>query len=110
MARRGDLRRPGTVPGLRGTTLDGALFANALHFDPAPGRTLGLYGTCVRSGGRLVVVEYDGRPASPWVPHPLPVARLRDAAAEAGFGPPELMGERPSAYGGRIYCARLTVV
>lgn len=103
----GDFRALEAVDALRDVRLDGALFANALHFDPDPGDTLGAAGQKVRPGGRLVVIEYQDRPPNPWVPHPLPLATLRQVAAGAGLGAPRVAGERPSSYGGMLYCAWL---
>jgi ubiquinone/menaquinone biosynthesis C-methylase UbiE len=87
--------------------LDGALFANALHFVPDPERILGDVVPYIAPQGRVVVVEYDGRPANPWVPHPVSVAKLRKSAEHAGFAKVDLVGQRASAYGGVIYCAAL---
>lgn len=105
---RGDFRELDTVNGLADRVLDGALFANALHFDPDAGRTLARTAERLDAGGRLVVVEYQDRPPNPWVPHPLPVARLQELAREWELGAPEVVGERPSTYGGVLYCAVLT--
>lgn len=106
----GDLREPHAIPELRAAPLNGALFANALHFDPEPADTLAGYRGLLAPAASIVVVEYDGRPASPWIPHPVPMTRLRAAAAAAGFGPPHITSERPSAYGGLLYCARLRII
>lgn len=106
-ATRGDFRALDAVEALRELDLDGALFANALHFDPDPGATLRAAGRKLRPGGRLVVIEYQDRPPNPWVPHPLPLARLRTVAEEAGLDGPRMTGERPSSYGGMLYCAWL---
>lgn len=104
----GDFTDP-DLPALPARSLDGVLFANALHFDPDPARTLQAVARSVRAGGRMAVVEYRDRPPNPWVPHPLPVAGLREAAAEAGLGEPRVVGERPSSYGGHLYCAWMAV-
>lgn len=103
----GDFRELGAIDVLRDASLDGALFANALHFDPDPGGTLTSAAARLASGGRLVVVEYQDRPPNPWVPHPLPVARLQEVAVETGLAAPRVVGERPSSYGGVLYCAWL---
>ncbi|HET9708004.1 MAG TPA: hypothetical protein VFP39_06855 [Gemmatimonadales bacterium] len=55
--------------------------------------------------GRVVIVEYDGRPANRWVPYPVPRARLPDLVRRAGLKPPAITAERPSAYGGTMYVA-----
>jgi SAM-dependent methyltransferase len=106
---RADFRDLGGVEALTDRVLDGALFANALHFDPDAGRTLSRVAARLSPGGRLVVVEYQDRPPNPWVPHPLPVARLEAVAREQGLGTPDVVGERPSSYGGFLYCAVLMV-
>jgi SAM-dependent methyltransferase len=87
--------------------LDGALVANALHFVREPGPVLARIAAAVRPGGRVVLVEYDDRPASRWVPYPLPLARLPALAERAGLDDPSLVGTQPSAYGGRLYAAVL---
>ncbi len=105
----GDFRDPDEVPELAERTFDGVLFANALHFDPDPVRTLARITERLASGGRIVVVEYEDRPPNPWVPHPLPTEKLREVASELGLAPPTGVGERPSSYGGVLYCAWLRV-
>lgn len=104
---RGDFRDPNGIDALDGVALDGALFANALHFDGDAGGTLRRMAERLAPGGRLVVVEYQDRPPNPWVPHPLPVARLEEVAASEGLTDPRVVGERPSSYGGVLYCAWL---
>lgn len=104
-----DFRDLEGVEPLADRVLDGALFANALHFDPDAGRTLARMAARLAPGGRLAVVEYQDRPPNPWVPHPLPVARLEALAREQELGTPNVVGERPSSYGGVLYCAVLTV-
>ena len=103
----GDFRTPHAIPALAGLSLDGALFANALHFAPDADRVLADVAHLLPDGGRIVVVEYDGRPASRWVPYPVSVDRLRLLADEAGLTSPRVVSQRPSAYGGIMYCAVL---
>ena len=86
--------------------LDGLLLANALHFvggDQAA--VLGQVAALLRPGGVLVLVEYDRRAASRWVPYPVSRARFTEMAAAAGLSEPTAVGERPSAYGGVLYAA-----
>jgi SAM-dependent methyltransferase len=95
--------------------LDGALLANALHFVAAGAQAAALAGVLGRlaPGGRLVVVEYEERRPSRWVPAPVPFARLAALladAAPAGAAPggaagPTRVGSRPSAFGGTMYAA-----
>lgn len=101
----GDFRDLGAVGVLEGVRLDGALFANALHFVREPAVVLAGLSQHLRPGARLVVIEYEREAANRWVPHPLPRARLRTVAGRAGYGSPEVVARRPSAYQGEMYCA-----
>jgi SAM-dependent methyltransferase len=100
-----DFRRPLTFPGLQPTALDGMLLANALHFVRDPGAVLARLVTHLRPGGRVVLIEYDRRRASPWVPHPIPSASLPSLAAAVGLTTPEVTATRPSRFGGTLYVA-----
>ncbi|HEX7040874.1 MAG TPA: class I SAM-dependent methyltransferase [Trueperaceae bacterium] len=98
-----DIRSPLPLEGL-----DGVVVANALHFVPRGDqeRVLGLVASYLRPGGALVLVEYDQRLGSPWVPHPVPPRRFADLARAAGLGAPREVGRRRSRYGPRdIYAA-----
>jgi hypothetical protein len=55
-----------------------------------------------------VIVEYDNRPASRWVPFPVSMTRLTDLARLARLGAPEQIGRRRSMFGGSMYAARLS--
>lgn len=104
---RGDLRQVDSIAELAGVALDGALFANSLHFAADAGAVLARAARAVRPGGRVVVVEYDRRPASRWVPYPVSMDRLAELAPAAGLDAPAMVRERPSAFGGIMYCAVL---
>ncbi|SRR5712692_1785731 len=100
-----DFTQPFDLPGLGTARLDGILFANALHFVRHPEPMVARLAALLRPGGRVVIVEYDRRAASRWVPHPLPVARLPELAAAARLTTPAVTGTRPSAFGGVLYAA-----
>ncbi len=85
--------------------LDGVLIANALHYAPDQVRVLKRIAGYLRPGGRLVLVEYEGRSASYAVPYPVPLERFVRLCASAGLEPPVLLGSRASRYGGRMYAA-----
>lgn len=85
--------------------LDGVLLANVLHFVADAEGALRRIAAHLRPGGRLVLVEYEGRRPGPWVPYPVSAARFRELAPAAGLGPPEVVAVRPSAYGGEMYVA-----
>lgn len=100
-----DLSQQFELSGLGQTPLDGALFANALHFIRNAEDVLARLVARVRRGGRVVIVEYDRRGPSRWVPYPIPSERLPALAAAAGLAPPIIITTRPSAYGGDLYVA-----
>ena len=89
--------------------IDGILMANSLHYVPDADQAplLARLADGVREHGVLLVVEYDNRPRSRWVPFPIAFDRLADLASEAGLAAPELIGRRESAFGGTMYAALL---
>jgi ubiquinone/menaquinone biosynthesis C-methylase UbiE len=101
----GDVRDLHAIPALGSATLDGALFANVLHFVDDPQVVLHQVKTLLKPDGRVVVIEYDRRLASRWVPFPLPPAALAKAARAAGLSEPVEIGRRASRYQGELYCA-----
>ena len=100
-----DFTQPLAVP-----DLDGVLLGNALHFVSGPEQSVLLkrLSQHVRPGGRFVVVEYEGRRPSRWVPYPVSFARLQQLAREAGLDDPVRVGSRRSLFGGDIYAAMAT--
>jgi len=100
-----DLTRPFDLPGLGGQLLDGVLLANTLHFIPDSPRVLARLAALVRPGGRVVLMEYDRRASSRWVPYPIPAARLPELSRSAGLSIPIITATRPSAFGGSLYTA-----
>jgi ubiquinone/menaquinone biosynthesis C-methylase UbiE len=100
-----DLTRPFELPGLDETRLDGMLVANTLHFMGDADAVLAHLAASVRPGGRVLIVEYDGRAPSRWVPYPIPIARLPALTRSAGLSAPAITATRPSAFGGILYVA-----
>jgi SAM-dependent methyltransferase len=100
-----DFAQPLVLPGLvRGQAqLDGILLANALHFARDPERVLSRLVEQLRLGGRAIVVEYDRREASQWVPFPIPASRWPRLAESAGLAEPAITATRPSSYSGVLY-------
>ncbi len=112
VARRADFADPAALGAALGAlgwpALGGVLLANALHFVPAAAQAavLGDLAARLAPGGRLVVVEYEGRQPSRWVPAPVSFARFGALArALPGVGAPAWVGERASAFGGAMYAA-----
>jgi ubiquinone/menaquinone biosynthesis C-methylase UbiE len=86
--------------------LDGMLLANALHFVKDAEEVLTRLVSTLRPGGRVVIVEYDRRKASRWVPYPIPRERLPALASAAGLSEPVVTATKPSDYQGILYVAR----
>jgi len=98
-----DFTKPIDLPGLADRLLDGILLANALHFVSDAATVLERLASRVQPAGRVVIVEYDNRPASRWVPHPIPSAAWPALARRAGLTKAVIAGSRRSAYGGALY-------
>jgi SAM-dependent methyltransferase len=93
------------LPGLNGSQLDGILLANALHFVPDAADVLSRVAKLVRTGGRVVIVEYERRAAGPWVPYPVPIGDLPSLGDAAGLTELRVVATRPSKFGGLLYVA-----
>ena len=97
---RADIAQPFALP-----PLDGVVMANVLHFMRDPADVLSRVTAMLRPGGRLVLIEYEGRRAGPWVPYPVSATRFAELAGSAGLTPPRVVTTRPSAFGGELYVA-----
>lgn len=103
-----DFTRRVKLPDLGDEQLDGILFANSLHFVRDADAVLGRLVEAVKRGGRVVLVEYDRRTASRWVPYPLSPVSLPLLAAAAGLSPFEVTATVPSVFAGQLYAAAAT--
>ena len=92
--------------------LNGILLANALHFVPDGDQAtlLRRLGGKLVEGGHIVVVEYDDRPPSRWVPYPASFVRLGELARNAQLGQLMEIGRTGSAFGGTMYAAEVVPV
>lgn len=96
------------LPGVNNALLDGILLANALHFVRDAANVLARLVQRVRVGGKVVIVEYDRRESSRWVPYPISMSRWLDLATAAGLSEPTIIATRPSMYAGTLYAAVAT--
>jgi SAM-dependent methyltransferase len=94
--------------GINDAALDGILLANALHFIRDGQDVLERLVEGLRPGGRVVLVEYDRRAPSRWVPYPIPASRWPDLAAGVGLTGAKITATRPSEYQGIMYVGTAT--
>lgn len=106
---RGDFMAIDAIPELDGIRLKGAVFANALHFTSHPADVLSEVAGLLDVDGRIIVVEYDRRSSNRWIPYPIPLEHIVTTASAAGLNSTRIVGRRPSAFGGTMYCAVLMV-
>jgi ubiquinone/menaquinone biosynthesis C-methylase UbiE len=104
----GDITNLHLIGNLATSQLDGALFANVLHFIREPDIVLDRLRSFMHAAGRVIVVEYDARGASRWVPYPLPFHQLAALAKQVGLAAPVEIGRRKSRYQGELYAARMS--
>ena len=104
-----DFTRLSALPGLNDGKLDGMLLANSLHYSSDPEKVLSRLIAWLRPRGRVVLVEYDRRKASRWVPYPIPIERWREGSQSAGLSTPVVTATRRSAFGGDLYVAAADV-
>lgn len=100
---RADFTHALDLPGLGETHLDGVLLANSLHFVRDADRVLSELALRVRVGGRVVVVEYDRRERSRWVPYPIDASHWPELAEAAGLAGATVTATLPSVYAGVLY-------
>lgn len=97
---RADIAQPLDLP-----AMDGLVMANVLHFIRDQPDVLARLAAHLRPGGRMVLIEYEGRRPSRWVPYPVSFARFAGLAADGGLTSPRVAATRPSAFGGDLYVA-----
>lgn len=85
--------------------LDGIVMANSLHFVRKKDPVLQLIRSYLRSGGRLILVEYNADRGNPWVPYPLSYPTWENLARQNGFTSIQLLEKKPSRFLGEIYSA-----
>ena len=85
--------------------LDGIVMANSLHYVRDKQPVLEAAHGMLRSGGRLIIVEYGADRGNPWVPYPFTYPRWEAMAAQAGFKNTRLLKTVPSRWLGTMYSA-----
>jgi ubiquinone/menaquinone biosynthesis C-methylase UbiE len=85
--------------------LDGIVMANSLHFQRDREAVARHVVRWLRSGGRLIVVEYDADTGNPWVPHPFSYRTWVELAGRIGLRDVRPIGRVPSRFLGAIYSA-----
>jgi SAM-dependent methyltransferase len=100
---RADFTRSFELPELGDAPLDGILLANSLHFVRDAESAMTQLAQRLRVGGRVVLVEYDRRARSRWVPYPIDASRWGQLATSAGLTGAAITARRPSAYAGELY-------
>jgi hypothetical protein len=79
--------------------------ANSLHFVRKKVPVLESVRGMLRSGGRLIIVEYGADRGNPWVPYPFTYTQWEPMAARAGFTGTKLLRTVPSRWLGSMYSA-----
>lgn len=85
--------------------LDGAVIANALHFQREKDSVVQSIRAHLKSKGRLLLVEYNVNRGNPWVPYPLSYNAWQVLASRNGFADTRLLAKRPSRFLHEIYSA-----
>ena len=78
--------------------MDGILMANALHFVPEPSSILSNFRRILKPSGRIILIEYDSKSPTQWVPYPVSFERLKLLGSSVGFTSMIKLSELPSLY------------
>jgi ubiquinone/menaquinone biosynthesis C-methylase UbiE len=86
--------------------LDGVVMANSLHYVRKKDPVLQLVRGYLKTGGRLIVVEYNAdRGGNMWVPYPFSYRTWEVLAGQNSFTHTQLLETRPSSFFGEMYSA-----
>lgn len=102
----GDFREP-----LALAELDGLVMANSLHFVTTTEQqgVVERVASYLKPGGAFVIVEYDQRRGSHWVPYPVPPQRFSELASSTGLVTVREIGRLGSRFGPKdIYSSMAT--
>jgi ubiquinone/menaquinone biosynthesis C-methylase UbiE len=95
-----DFTQPLNLP-----ALDGIVMANSLHYVRKKEAMLQRVHGYLRSGGRLLLVEYNTDRSNPWMPYPLSYDSWSALAGRNGFRETRLLEKVPSRYVREMYSA-----
>ena len=85
--------------------LDGAVMANALHFEKEKEQIVRRLHSYLKPGGRFLLIEYNVDRGKAWVPYPLSYSTWETLAGRSGFNHTRLLETVPSRFLGQIYSA-----
>jgi ubiquinone/menaquinone biosynthesis C-methylase UbiE len=102
---RADLEQPFELPDAHAGSLDGMLIANTLHYIRDGAGALARLAGWLKPEGRVVLIEYDQRESTRWVPYPIDAAAVPALFADAALTPPTFVARAESAFGGEMYVA-----
>jgi ubiquinone/menaquinone biosynthesis C-methylase UbiE len=87
-----------TTPIAFDVPLDGMIMANSLHYVRDQAALLRQLKTILQPWGKIIFIEYDRVPVSPWVPYPVSREKLQTIVREAGFAALTMLEETPSRF------------
>ena len=85
--------------------LDGAVMANALHFQSEKDSVVQTIRDYLKTKGHLILVEYNVDRGNLWVPYPLSFRSWQAIAQRSGFVETRLLARRSSRFLHEIYSA-----
>jgi ubiquinone/menaquinone biosynthesis C-methylase UbiE len=89
------------------SNVDGIVMANSLHFIKEKVPLLLRLSSYLKTGGTLIIVEYNTDEGNQWVPYPTSETTLKSILFEAGFNNPHVLHRVPSEFLGEIYAMRV---
>jgi ubiquinone/menaquinone biosynthesis C-methylase UbiE len=98
--RQADFTQPLDLP-----LLNGVVMANSLHFHRAKEPIIQRVRSMLKSGGRLIVIEYNTEQGNRWVPYPMSYSAWETLARRTGFKRTHLLDRHPSRFLREIYSA-----
>ena len=95
-----DFTRPLALP-----PMDGVVMANSLHYHKQKAPIIQAVRRLLRTGARLILVEYNVDRGNPWVPYPISYPAWEALASRCGFAETRQIGTKPSRFLREMYSA-----